>query len=244
LDTINKLRLVTGNQLERLYFADLVGRSREVTRGRVLRRLVAWRVLVVLPRRVGGAVRGSARSVFALDAAGVRLLTERDHAHAVPRRVRRPGAPGDRTVRHTLALSELYVSLLTYTANNDTYTLAAFDAEPAAWWPNGLGGWLKPDAYLRLCTPQYDDHWWVEADLATEGLPTIQRKLTTYLDFYQRGQLGPGGVVPRVLVSTVTAERRDAIRSLVAHLPPPADALFVVTVDRDAALDLVGTLKA
>lgn len=37
---------MTGSQLERLAFMDLVGRSRSVVRWRVLKRLVDWRVLV------------------------------------------------------------------------------------------------------------------------------------------------------------------------------------------------------
>ena len=44
----------------------------------------------------------------------------------------------------------------------DGVRLGGFDAEPAAWWPNGLGGWLKPDAYVRLASGNFVDHWWIE----------------------------------------------------------------------------------
>lgn len=119
--------------------------------------------------------------------------------------------------------------------------LAAFEAEPR--WPDGLGGWLKPDAYLMVDTESGRWHFWVEVDRATESLPTIRRKLDSYLDFYQRGQLRPNGIMPRVLVSTITKQRREAIRDLVAHLPEPAGELFVVTLDRNALLALLSAVK-
>jgi hypothetical protein len=231
LETVNKIKLVTGAQLERLHFSSLTGRSREVARGRVLRRLVAWRLLTPVGRRVGGHQRGSTSTIYALDSAGERVLAERQMRMQPAARVRRPGAPGERTIRHTLAVAELYVSLVDATRGNGEVQLAAFDAEPACWWPNGLGGYLKPDAYLALDRSTVRAHCWVEIDLATEGLPTIKRKLGAYLDFYGRGQLGPGGVMPRVFIATVTEQRRDAIRALVAHLPAPASELFIVTLD-------------
>ncbi|MCA1674153.1 MAG: hypothetical protein LC799_18815, partial [Actinobacteria bacterium] len=44
IETINRLRLVTGLQLERLHFAELTGKSRSVMRWRVLKRLVDWHI--------------------------------------------------------------------------------------------------------------------------------------------------------------------------------------------------------
>lgn len=244
-----RLRLVSADQLERLHFSSLTGRSREVVRGRVLRRLVDWRVITPLGRRIGGARRGSSRTVYALDSAGQRLVREHLAAEQPTTRVRRPSQAGERFHAHTLAVSELYTALASDTRMAGAgVTLAAFDAEPAAWWPDGFGGWLKPDAYLRLSVVHatgagFDDHWWVEVDPATESLPTLGRKLHVYLDFYQRGQLGPNGIMPRVLVSTITEQRRGAIRDLVERLPEPANELFVVAIDRDALLTLLGSLK-
>lgn len=242
-ETINLLRLMRGDQIERLFFSHLSSsHAASVSRGRVLRRLVAWQVLDALPRRVGGSLRGSSGSVFALAITGQRLLAERQSAAGQPIRVRHPGVPTDRTIRHTLAVSELYTAVQEQ-AGATGATLVAFAAEPACWWPDGLGGYIKPDAYLALDGPQGRDHWWVEADLATESLPTIKRKLLTYLSFVDRGQLGPSGVVPRVLVSTITPARRDAITGLIAHLPPPADQLFGVTTETEAVPYIFSVLK-
>ena len=117
--------------------------------------------------------------------------------------MRHAGGTTERTVRHTLMVSELYTAMAEQARSADA-KLVAFAAEAACWWRDGLGNYVKPDAYLVLDGPHGRDHWWVEADLATESLPTIRRKLLNYLSFLERGQLGPGGVVPRVLVITIT----------------------------------------
>src|SRR2546430_234866 len=60
IEAVNEVRLLTGQQIERLFFWDLKpGRSRIASRSRALHRLVAWRVLVPLPRRIGGVGHGS-----------------------------------------------------------------------------------------------------------------------------------------------------------------------------------------
>lgn len=112
IEAVNKVRLLTGVQIERMFFADLQpGRSRIASRSRALHRLVSWRVLVPLPRRIGGAGRGSSTLAFALDSVGQRLVRERLIATDQTPRVRRPGQPGERTVRHILAVSECFVAL-------------------------------------------------------------------------------------------------------------------------------------
>lgn len=234
METVNRLHLVTGRQLERLHFGELAGRSRTVTRSRALARLVAWRVLVPLPRRVGGAGRGSTVSVYALDTAGSRLLTERLNQKVVQSKVRRPGAPGERFVRHILSTSELYVSLVE-AERAGQFQLRTFQAEPAAWWPNGLSGWLKPDAFLVVSNGKVDYLWWVEVDLGTESLPTVAHKLRTYVDFVNRGQAGPRGAIPRVLVSVPDERRRTALMGEIARLSVLAGELFQV-VTHEAAV--------
>lgn len=234
---VNRLRLLRGDQIERLFFFDLAEGSRIICRCRVLRRLVAWRVLDCLPRRIGGSRRGSATSVYALGSAGQRLLLARQTAAGVARRVRHPGAVSERTIRHTLAISELYVGLVEQARQAGAPTLT-FEAEPTCWWPDGLGGYLKPDAYLALEDATVRDHWWAEVDRATESLPTLRRKLTTYLSFVERGQLGPNGVIPRVLIVVPDERRREALQLIVEHLPEPAEQMFGLVTERHAAVYL------
>jgi hypothetical protein len=227
---VARLRLATSTQLERLHFADVSA----VVRRRVLGRLVQWRVLCTLERRVGGVRAGSAGLVFALDVAGQRLVSDE--------RARRPRLPGVRHVRHVLAVAELYVNLME-AAHGGELRLEAFRAEPASWWPDGRGGVLKPDAYLAVSNSANVDHWWVEVDLATEHLPTLKRKLAVYLEFWRNGQLGPEGVMPRVLVTVPDAERYSGVVRLIRQLPSGAENLIIVALAKDATEMIVRCLN-
>ncbi len=242
VQTVNRLRLVTGWQLERLHFAELVGRSRAVSRWRVLKRLCDWRVLMAMSRRVGGSLRGSTKLAFALDSAGQRLLQLPRHGGTSGVVVRRPGVPSERFKEHSLAVSELYVCLVEL-ACSQAFTLGTFLAEPACWWPDGRGGRLEPDAYVSVSTAKVTDHWWVEVDRDQESLPTMRRKLMVYLEFLHSGQVGPGGVMPRVVVMVPNERRREAVRGVVALLPGVAGELFVVARQEGAAGVVVDVLE-
>jgi hypothetical protein len=141
-----------------------------------------------------------------------------------------------------LAASELYAQLVD-TARQQGARVMSYVVEPASWWRNGLGGYLKPDAYAVLALGNVREHWWIEVDLATESLPTIGRKLQAYLDFVARGQLGPGDLVPRVLVTAITRARASAVQTVMARLPAPAPALFVVASEHTAASYLLHSLR-
>ena len=243
LAAVNELRLLSGQQIERLFFSDLAqGRSRIASRSRVLQRLVAWRVLTPLPRRIGGAGRGSTALAFALDSIGQRLMRERLLTADTPPRVRRPGLPTERTVRHILAVSEACISLSELAREQD-FAVEEFHAEPGSWWSDGLGSWLKPDAYARLARRGVRDHWWLEIDLATESLPAFSRQLETYLDFLNRGQLGPGKIMPRVAIATTTPGRHAAITAVVNRLPQPAIGLFSIVQTHELASVMYEVLR-
>jgi hypothetical protein len=193
-------------------------------------------VLATLERRIGGERAGSSGLVYACDIAGKRLV-------GVSGRVTRPGTPGLLFVQHVLAVSELYVALVERTRRDQQVRLENFEAEPACWWPDGQRGKLKPDAYVRLSTPTYHDHWWVEADRATESLPTIRRKLGAYVSFWRSGQLGPGGIMPRVLLTVPDAKRYSEIVRLIRQLPTESQELVIVAVAKDAGAVLVRCLN-
>ena len=228
VETINLVRVATGLQLERLCFAMLPpGRSRTVVRSRVLARLVAARVLIAVGRRVGGDGRGSTKAAYALDTAGQRLVKRWQLAAGSLIRVRRAIAPGERSLQHLIAISELYAGL-TEAIRPDDGEAIRFRTEPACWWPNATGGQLKPDAYATLQRPGAVDHWWFEIDMATESLPTLRAKLAAYLDFARRDGHGPASVMPWVLVVTSTAARRDAVQRLLRSLPEAADVVRTI----------------
>ena len=241
IQTLDRVRLASGLQLERLHFHELAGRSRSVMRWKVLKRLADYRVITALDRRIGSAQRGSTCTRYVLDSAGQRLVQLRAHREFPQRRFRRPGLPGERFVTHLLAVTELYVMLVEH-ARSGQFTLAEYQVESAAYWRDGLRGWIKPDAFVKLRQGTVIDYWWYEADLATESLPTVRSKLLTYLDFVRRGQLGPDGVVPRVLIGVPTSQRQGAIQDLVGDLPSPAEVMFVVSLLPEAADVMIGEL--
>jgi hypothetical protein len=241
IGTVGAVRLATGRQLDQLCFGNLTGRSQTVVRGRVIHRLIRWRVLRSLGRSVGGASGGSAQMIVTLDSLGSALLERRALAAGKVRH--RFVAPGERFVRHTLATTQVLADLVTATSEGSGGQIETFITEPGSWWPDGLGGQLKPDAYAALRHNDTRDHWWIETDLATESLPTLIRKLERYVDFARRGQYGPGRVVPRLLVSAISDQRLGAVKAACDRLPDPAPQQIVVVRDRDAALAMLGRLR-
>ena len=243
LEIVNRLRLVSSQQLERLFFSSLsTTGSRNAARGRALKRLITWGILTPLPRRIGGAGHGSAPLVLALDSTGRRLLATRQIGAGLHPQVRFPGPPGVRTVQHTLAVSEFYTGLVEQ-ARGTAAELRTFESEPACWWPDGLGGYLKPDALAVLQEPRRRDYWWIEMDMATETLATIRKKALTYLDFLKRGQLGPRGVMPWVLFCTPDEKRAALIQKLLESLPLVPQKLLRATTQAQRAAYMTSVLR-
>jgi len=228
IGSVDQLRLASSLHLERLHFGDLSPAVRARIRRRVLARLVIWRVLMSLERRIGGVRAGSSGLVFALDTAG-RQLARESAAESGTSGTRRPREPSVVLLAHSLAASELFVSL-TELGRVHGFTVADYRTEPACWYPF-LGGWLKPDAYLKLSTAGYDDHWWIEVDKGTEHVPVIRKKLLTYINYASCGGLGPAGVLPRVLVTVPTDKRREQVQGVIAGLPVPAATLLHVATE-------------
>lgn len=246
LGDLARVRVLAGDHLTRLHFHELSVKSRDRARRRVLARLAALDLVTTLERRVGGVRAGSAGLVYALGVAGQHVVPLFDaNGDGEPaRRPRQPWTPGRVFLAHTLAVAELYVRLAE-AARADGFALATFLSEPASWVPNGLGGWLKPDAYTVLEGGDVEDSWWIEVDRATESLTTLRRKLLTYLDFVNYGQLGPDGVVPRVCITVPDdkPKRQTDVRDLLDYLPEPADRLFYLTTFDRAVSCIVQVLR-
>ncbi|MFL6072791.1 MAG: replication-relaxation family protein [Mycobacteriales bacterium] len=237
-----RVRVLTGQQIERLLFTNLEQPSRSVVRRRVLARLVAQRLLTTLERQIGGTGGGSAGLIFALDSAGRQLLRRWDGQRGGGR-VRRPWTPSSLFLKHTLAISEVYVRLVE-ASRAERFTVETFRTEPASWQADGFGGWLKPDAYVVLATRTAAEASWLEVDRGTESIPALRRKLRAYLDFVVRGQTGPDGVVPRVAITVPDEQRYDAVAACVAQLGETPAGLFAVVEYGQAVAHLVGQLLA
>jgi Replication-relaxation len=225
LRSLERLRLASGRQLERLHFRPDVDRNRR----RVLQSLSDRRLVARLDRTVGGKRSGSAGYVYSLDIAGRRLLSRLEG-----RAVRRPSTPGASFVRHILAVSELYVQLVEAERRGET-ELLDFQAEPAAWrrYPGRGGGTAvcKPDAYVRLGSGEYEDSWFVEVDRGTENTSRLTGKLDAYRAYWSSGQeQARRGIFPRVLWLVPDDRRYQVVVDTCGRQPADSWALHRVTL--------------
>ncbi len=226
LATLNKLRLASSGQLERLCFAGVSQRQARQS----LASLAERGVIARLPRVVGGVRSGSAGYVYTLDVAGARLLKP-------GKRFRRPDDPGERFLAHGLAVAELYTRLVE-ADRAGRLDLRDFVAEPASWrsfaGPHGRAV-LKPDALLVTRLDRYEDRWFVEVDRATEGVSVLARKCEVYRRYWQSGtEQARTGVFPRVLWLVPDARRYDALIDVFGRQPEVAWPLFTAALFDEA----------
>lgn len=231
IETLDRTRLATATQLERLHFVGVgAPQTRSRRARRTLARLVSLRVLARLDRRIGGVRAGSAGFVYALDTAGQRLASACGPAGGA--RLRRPWTPGAPFVAHTLAVTELYVRLRFHERTSDLQLLA-FDAEPLCWRGfTGLGGsrsWLKPDAFVRVALGDYEHFAFVEVDRSTQSAPALARKLAVYRRYAASGrEQHRCGLFPQVVVLTPTEQRKSVVVDVCATQPPDSWPLWRV----------------
>lgn len=244
LSALRTLRLLTGGQLRRLFFAD----GDPVTQARkaraTVKRLVDLGVILRLARRIGGMRSGSEGQVIALTGLGhavLKLSTDEPvRARSV---INRKPAFQD----HLLAVNDLYVGLRERTVDG-AVELLDFQAEPECWrgFP-GFGGQLvtlKPDAFVRIGVGEYEVSAFIEQDQDTESLPTITRKCGVYLDYYRSGQeQHEHGVFPLVWWLVPSTKRFAGVADVIRLLPREAHALFRVAL-ADEAVNQLSALPA
>jgi Replication-relaxation len=242
VETLARLRLLQADQVRRLFFHDISTKagSARVCR-RSLQQLTERGLLRPLERQVGGRRAGSKGTVYATTAASRRLVAYWSGlGDASNRGVHEPGAP---FLKHTLAISDLYVTLVE-ADRAGTLELFAFDAEPACWrtftTPLGGNSILKPDALVRVAVGEYEHASFVEVDLGTEGRGALLRKTGAYIAYFVSGrEQARHGLFPRVVWITTTESRARALHTLIASLPAGARRLFVTTV---IGAEAIGTL--
>jgi hypothetical protein len=148
-------------------------------------------------------------------------------------RRRRPQAPGGLFLAHTLEVAELHVRLRE-AERAGRLELLALSAEPACWRRHGGigahgGSTLKPDSYLRVGVGDYEDSYFIEVDLGSEGGGAISRKLGDYLAYFDSGlEQAEHGVFPKTLWTAPDAGRTAAIEAVIARLPKDRRRLFDV----------------
>lgn len=235
LSSLAQLRLLTGRQVQRLHVVDGSSATQARRTRALLQRLTDLRLVVRLTRRVGGIRAGSDGHIHGLSGLGQAVLGVDG---PFGRRRRSIGDTKPWFQDHVLAVAELAVELTTYTRDG-LAELLVFDAEPACWRRfTGSGGQLitlKPDAFVRIGLGEFEQQAFIEMDLDTESLPTIEGKCRRYLAYWRSGQQQQEqGVFPRVWWLTPTEQRLRGITGVVQRLAHDAQALFTVVLRSEA----------
>jgi hypothetical protein len=240
-ETVVRLHLVSGPQLERLYFATTTNpASRARLTRRTLARMVERNLLARLERRIGGVRAGAAGHVYYLTTGAQRLV-----AYWQGEGLQRPRSRYEPTaafVRHTLGIAESYVRLVE-ADRTGSVELLEFRGEPAAWLafiaPGNMRLTLKPDAFVRLgINAEEEARLYLEIDCGTEGRAALTRKCRAYLAAWRAG--AGGEVFPRVVWITTTERRVSLLGEVCASMPPEAWRLFVVTTPERALAVMAG----
>jgi Replication-relaxation len=227
LGSVSELRFLSGDQLTRWHFGSDQASARAARRA--LLRLTELGVLARLPRAIGGVRRGSAGFVYRLARAGQGLVADYGWQ---PRRRYLAHVPGTLFLRHALQVAELH-TLLVEAERAGRIELLERTAEPVCW-RRTLTATLKPDSYVRVGDGDYEDCYFIEVDMGSEGSRTIDGKLRTYLAYYQSGrEQAERGVFPRVLWTTPDSQRGSVIEDCIARLQPRERELFAVELFTD-----------
>ena len=232
LGSMEKFRLLSTKQIQRLHFDPVhptpIASARACNR--TLSRLRDALVLKALKRRIGGVRAGSAGFVWYIGPAGERILQSLDPSVVSGRRNYRE--PSRHFVEHTLAISELAVRTIEAGRQGDLEVLEV-QAEPASWQQSlsrfGTALTLKPDLRLVTASDDYEHHWFIEVDMASEHMPVIMRQCAAYEAFRATGRYqATHGVFPGVLWVVPGSARAGAIRAAVAATAGLDPALFRV----------------
>jgi Replication-relaxation len=231
------VKLADGNQLRRATSGDNSPAGQRAAR-RQLARLVEWRVVERLERRQGGLGRGSDSWTYALGVIGQRLSGDGQPA-------RRPVLPSELMWRHALLGAEIYTRLVEASRDGDR-EVALWQGEPDCWrnYPGPLGEQvrLKPDAFVIVSGPDYEDMAFVEFDNGSQSRTVMRSKIEAYRRYRASGQEQGthDGVFPLVVIVTTTPERQAMLLDLLSFVPTEDWQLFAVGLLADAPRLLMG----
>jgi hypothetical protein len=237
LSQLAQLRLMSGRQIEAVHFPSVL-HATEATAARqcrrVLARLVRDRLIVRLPRRVGGLRAGSHAFIYGLGPVGYRLLQE-DGSRL------RVHEPGESFVDHQLAVSQLVVDLI-LAGRRGRLEILGIEGEPACWRTVPAIGRsvLRPDLFVAIASGELEYRWFIEVDRGTHRSPALLRKAELYESYYRSGvEQARHDVFPRVAWIAPTPDRAATLRKLLSAAGF-SDGLMLVTTNDDARSELVG----
>jgi hypothetical protein len=234
LHDLEEFRLLTTRQIQRLHFADGHATISAATRActRVMGRLKGHGLVSTLTRRIGGVRQGSSGLTWQLAATGERYLRS---IRGDPKR-RRYSEPGHGFVDHTLLVAELAVLLRETARKQPEWDIGHLAAERRAWraftGPHGAKEWLRPDLHAITNDPEFEQHWFIEADRGREHGPQLLRKCQAYVRYMRSGQYqARHDVFPTVLWVVPGWRRIRELEDLVTAAALPAQVFRFSTID-------------
>jgi hypothetical protein len=237
---LDRFRFLTSSQVQVLHFRDHATEDAAARiRRRVLERLARYRVIEHLERRVGGIRAGSASYVWRVGVVGDRLLRRQRGDGGRSRRTE----PSARHLDHCLAVAACHIQLVV-AAREGQLDLLTTETEPNCWrrylGAGGVPEILKPDLYVLTASGEFEDHWFVEVDCATESLPSVLKKCTQYERYRRSGrEQAQTGVYPRVVWVVPDLTRWQRLSNEIASTRSLDRDLFRITTHDDFA-GLVG----
>lgn len=242
IDTLDRLRVATTDQLKRIDCADLTPRSAARQAPKVLMALAERQIVTQLERQVGGIRAGSRAAVWSLDLAGQRLASACGPAGG---RSRRPWTPSLSFLAHRLAVSQCYAALVER-CRSGSADLLDFDAEPLSWRrfasPYGGTQFLKPDAFARVGVGDFERGTFIEIDRATESRSALAGKLRVYRLYWAAGrEQERRGYFPRVVFAVPDDDRKTVLVDLCAAQPEETWPLWQVVLADDLTDALTGS---
>lgn len=234
LHDLEEFRLLTTRQIQRLHFADGHATISAATRActRVMGRLKGHGLVSTLNRRIGGVRQGSSGLTWQLAATGDRYLRA---VRGDPKR-RRYSEPATTFVDHTVLVSEIAVQLREATRGQPDWDIVHLVAERRAWrafsGPHGATEWLRPDLHAITTDPNFEQHWFIEADRGREHGPQLLRKCQTYVRYMRSGAYqAEHEVFPTVLWIVPDVKRLRELEQIVTQASLPRQLFRFRTLD-------------
>jgi len=242
LTSLQAHHFLTTEQLQRFHFSEHAtpAAASRICR-RVLHRLYQLRVIDHLDRRVGGVRAGSASFVWRVGPVGDQLL--RLNADGDQPRLRRK-EPSLRYLEHCLAVASVHLALRDLAAAH-RIELLRVATEPDCWRSylalSGSRDTLKPDLHAVTASGDYEDHWYIEVDRATESLPTLLKKCAQYEAYRRTGsEQDRLSVFPLVVWIVPDQARADKLRRAIASSRNLDADLYRVCIPADFAEVVTG----
>jgi hypothetical protein len=197
-------------------------------------------VIEHLERRVGGVRAGSASYVWRVGLIGDQLLRLAS-GDGVRARRKEPSA---HYLDHCLAVADCHLALVA-ASREARIELLQVQTEPTCWRDylasGGTQRTLKPDLYALTASGEFEDHWFLEIDRATESLPTIVGKCVQYEAYRRTGREDHDhGVFPLVVWVVPDQVRASKLQAALRAARGLDRDLYRVTTVNDLATLVTG----